>query len=544
MHTASRLILSITFIIWVIACDDSKGDDTNNNTSNIEVCDNGIDDDLDGQIDCEDAECHADPACRPATETVCNDNLDNDGDGYVDCDDADCNGSAECPASEFCNDGLDNDGDGQVDCDDTDCVDSPYCMVPEICDDGQDNDGDGQVDCEDTDCEGFVSCSTTGEINCNDNIDADGDHAFDCADSDCAAVSHCQEVETLCSDNIDNDGDGAIDCADSDCVALGGCSAGCNPHGDYIESNDFSNDTWYGINNPPENTGLAFDPAGYSRVTIGGCINPKTSPGYYVDADTYLVSVVGDGIVRVVLTPDSTPLGPLWVGIGDSNPNSGFYGSGRTISLAPAVAGRASFSAGDYIRISVWQELPAASSPTTYSLQLVQNRYPCAPLTGSADYIEAGDDASNRGNDMVLLNRGQTYATETDSPDDRPEETGITTTSGGCYLISGVSAAVDSPDGYLMDRDTYEFTTGPDTSEVAIRIDWPAGIYNDMSLNMMKAYDYNDMLSMSFVWEVDRPEMLQTTVEPNTTYWIVAGSFYNGGAFVGPSDYDITLCAF
>ncbi|PHN08383.1 M43 family zinc metalloprotease [Flavilitoribacter nigricans] len=65
---------------------------------------------------------------------------------------------------ELCNDGLDNDGDGLVDCDDPDCDTDPFCqpVEPEICDDGIDNDGDGLIDCDDPDCGSAPNCQPTG----------------------------------------------------------------------------------------------------------------------------------------------------------------------------------------------------------------------------------------------------------------------------------------------------------------------------------------------------------------------------------------------
>ena len=71
-------------------------------------------------------------------ETICNDQIDNDGDGKVDCMDADCEGRPGPPGSELicrestCWDGIDNDGNGLVDCEDTesDCRDSD-CVGPE-----------------------------------------------------------------------------------------------------------------------------------------------------------------------------------------------------------------------------------------------------------------------------------------------------------------------------------------------------------------------------------------------------------------------------
>jgi hypothetical protein len=84
---------------------------------------------------------------------ICDDGIDNDGDNLVDCGDPDCCGplcppSALCP--EVCDDGVDNDGDDLVDCADPDCF--PTGLCPEICDDEVDNDGDELVDCDDPDC--------------------------------------------------------------------------------------------------------------------------------------------------------------------------------------------------------------------------------------------------------------------------------------------------------------------------------------------------------------------------------------------------------
>jgi len=61
-----------------------------------------------------------------------------------------------CP--ELCDDGLDNDVDGFTDCDDQDCSSFPACLGPELCTDGVDNDEDGRVDCDDIDCVNDTSC--------------------------------------------------------------------------------------------------------------------------------------------------------------------------------------------------------------------------------------------------------------------------------------------------------------------------------------------------------------------------------------------------
>ncbi len=66
-----------------------------------------------------------------------------------------------------CRDGVDNDGDGKVDCDDPDCAELSFCHssgtgsaenTAAACRDQIDNDRDGHTDCEDQDCWDFVFC--------------------------------------------------------------------------------------------------------------------------------------------------------------------------------------------------------------------------------------------------------------------------------------------------------------------------------------------------------------------------------------------------
>lgn len=70
----------------IMACDTSAEDCTNN-----------IDDDADGDLDCDDPDCDTHPACMPPSE-VCVGGVDEDGDGLTDCADPDCSGSVLCSA--------------------------------------------------------------------------------------------------------------------------------------------------------------------------------------------------------------------------------------------------------------------------------------------------------------------------------------------------------------------------------------------------------------------------------------------------------------
>jgi hypothetical protein len=171
-----------------------------------EVCDNGLDDDGDGDLDCLDSDCEG------SCPEVCDDGIDNDGDGDLDCVDADCDGKCV----EDCDDGRDNDGDGEADCLDSDC----NGLCPEICDDGLDNDGNGAIDCADPACAG--ECPE----DCLDGNDNDADGAVDCLDPDCTST-------------CDADGDGSFglayggdDCRDDDATVSPGQPEICNGYDD------------------------------------------------------------------------------------------------------------------------------------------------------------------------------------------------------------------------------------------------------------------------------------------------------------------------
>lgn len=130
-------------------------------TSNPVLCRNGLDDDLDGKIDCADTGCmYQEPTC-PATEVncaliggsnCCANGVNDDGDTQIDCADTgvgDCSSQIQCQP-EVCTDGIDNNGNSQIDCDDSQCVGKPGC---EVCNNAPtDDDGDGDIDCADSDC--------------------------------------------------------------------------------------------------------------------------------------------------------------------------------------------------------------------------------------------------------------------------------------------------------------------------------------------------------------------------------------------------------
>ena len=118
------------------------------------------------------------PTIIPPEGTVetCFDELDNDLDGQQDCDDSDCSELCQQAENDYdvygkssCRNGSDDDRDRKVDCDDPDCSEDPYCNDESdysfhgknSCQDGIDNDqrGDG-IDCNDRDgCRQSPECA-------------------------------------------------------------------------------------------------------------------------------------------------------------------------------------------------------------------------------------------------------------------------------------------------------------------------------------------------------------------------------------------------
>jgi len=147
-------------------CPDDCGTPPSNETS----CTDGIDNDCDTYTDCDDSDCDGDPACPscgdgtcdpdedqcncpedcgtpPSTETSCTDGIDNDCDTDVDCDDSDCDGDPACPSTE-CGNGVCEEGEDCNSCS-ADCPGKStgkpsgrYCCGNGIAEDAE---GDGSI---------------------------------------------------------------------------------------------------------------------------------------------------------------------------------------------------------------------------------------------------------------------------------------------------------------------------------------------------------------------------------------------------------------
>lgn len=229
-----------------------------------EHCDNGIDDDADGGLDCEDNDCA----------------VDTDSDGQ--CDDID----------------LDDDDDGVLDVEDTDPLNPFLC---------QDIDGDG---CDD--------CSSGDNNPLNDGIDTD-------ADGICDAGDNCPGVHNPDQSDLDGDGVGDLcdncpdipnpDQADADLDDLGDACDPCPVSPDpsppdtdedgICDPGDNCPETFNPLQSDSDNDGIgdACDPDFATEGNVGiGVDSPKSK--LHISEGNFFIDMPGGGII--LQSQDST----------------------------------------------------------------------------------------------------------------------------------------------------------------------------------------------------------------------------------------------
>ncbi len=175
----------------------------------VEDCDDGVDNDQDGYLDCLDNDCIADPACGE----LCHNGADDDRDGAIDCLDSDCLSDPGC-----CDDDLDGYVDARHGCGGNDCDDRNVNLNPGVAEipDGIDQDCDVYVD--------------EGTIWYDDDGDGVAEVAGDCDDSKWQIAPGVPET----CDGVDEDCDGVIDegtrCHDDDGDGLSEQDGDCDDH--------------------------------------------------------------------------------------------------------------------------------------------------------------------------------------------------------------------------------------------------------------------------------------------------------------------------
>lgn len=155
----------------------------------VEICGNGVDDDLNTLIDCSDPACSALPIC---TAEICN-NLDDNANGVVD-----DGPGLECPQNTTQSCSAPSGCAGTRRCSAA-CTWLEACQEPvEVCDDGIDNNCNALVDdadpaclkeqpkCEDAPCnDPSLTATEKAECCCNDTTDNGAGKGVDCMDPQC-----------------------------------------------------------------------------------------------------------------------------------------------------------------------------------------------------------------------------------------------------------------------------------------------------------------------------------------------------------------------
>jgi uncharacterized delta-60 repeat protein len=129
----------------------------------------------------------------PDIEEDCEDGIDNNGDSKIDCDDSQCtseNSACVDDSETSCDDGEDNDGDDNIDCEDSDCIFASACDV----------DGDDDIDCSDPDNAGDTDCLTVSinplDLGDDDDDDDDGSNADDDDEATGCSLTNSSQTKT------------------------------------------------------------------------------------------------------------------------------------------------------------------------------------------------------------------------------------------------------------------------------------------------------------------------------------------------------------
>jgi hypothetical protein len=149
------------------------------------------------------------------------------------------NVNLDAKPQENCNNRIDDDGDGYVDCADTDCTKAAGCngcnngqdAVPELgigaCTDGIDDDCDGAVDCADSDC----SANKAYPTECCDGMDQNGNGVIDDFSCRCVTSADCSNGQLCYGHTIRGCGDPCEDYTGDICVfAVPGSTCNASSH--------------------------------------------------------------------------------------------------------------------------------------------------------------------------------------------------------------------------------------------------------------------------------------------------------------------------
>ena len=326
-------------------------------------------------------------------------------------------------------------------------------------------------------------------------------------------------------------------------VLDGGAAFACNPTGDYVEMNDATNDVTDG--GTEEATGLTIA-AGGNPFTVGGCTDPTYASTDYIDRDDYSFSITGTE--SLWLTMDLTsPQGALAdelvvVLYNVTDPQNPDLVAGAELSGGSAIVTPTALPPGDYI-LSLYSFNLSLAGTVTY--QLTASVLTCDSPT-SANYTEANDGASSRGNDMVAVTWGPLTTAATAVNTDSPEPSGVTGTSGDVQAVVGNTAMVTTAGDAYLDRDTFRISTAADVDRLILLVGWDdqngaATVDMDVLVFPAGMVTADDIVGGSGLASTVA-DVAGAVVEPNSDYWVWLGAYTGSNLPAGGTTYSVSIC--
>ena len=310
----------------------------------------------------------------------------------------------------------------------------------------------------------------------------------------------------------------------------------------YTEMSDGTNDEFFGPSTDmPEATGQTFS---QSFQLCGTLNNNWANNTQRVDSDAYQFTVpAGATGIRVYVTaPGAEALDTVLVDFYHSTlQNQG--GTGEMIGNF-AVAARDGLMPGEFVVIVTAYHSAAPTATIDYKINVMvdmPNR--CAKSTATANFTEASDGVTADGNDVLEVRyQGSPRRQLTANPLDAAEQTSVTVAAGSTYRITGTSSnptvAPASWADSFQDRDTYQITTGANTNELSVRLNWP-GTTADFDVFLFRT---DSPIEFANGWDGGNmeDELFTTAVPPNTSYYIWVG--LDDQSTGQPITYDLTVC--
>jgi hypothetical protein len=312
-------------------------------------------------------------------------------------------------------------------------------------------------------------------------------------------------------------------------VLVAACGGGSDdpPPCNYTEMNDSGNAT------TSEMTSFMLGSNAKPQIVCG-----EVDGGHFdsaagtVDVDRYRVTVGGTGELVIHLDPlaDATAFTDVRVQIFDTATNPRLYAEGTFDPQYDHGAFITVLPAGDYDVIVLADAGGDISGGGVLKYRLRFTADPslaCKPVT-KGGYTEAGEP-----NDAVSADFSKTapFAHAAGAAETTKQTFGTSNT-----LITGTASA-GTMEGEYVDNDVFDVTTGKDTNELTLRLDWDGT--NDLDAAVLQA-DTLAPAGLAVTTKGGGGEIQTFAVKPKTEYYVWVGAFMGA---TGDTPYNVTVCA-